>query len=102
MKIIKCLAEKIEEELNDAQSYADMAQRWKEEQPETADLFLELSQEEMGHMEKLHNEAVRLIEEHREKHGEPPEGMMMLYDYLHNKHIEKAKMIKVMQGMYKE
>lgn len=102
MKIIKCLAEKIEEELNDAQSYADMAQRWKEEQPETADLFLELSQEEMGHMEKLHNEAVRLIEEHREKHGEPPEGMMMLYDYLHNKHIEKAKMIKVMQGMYRE
>ena len=102
MKIIKCLAEKIEEELNDAQSYADMAQRWKEEQPETADIFLELSQEEMGHMEKLHNEAVRLIEEHREKHGEPPEGMMMLYDYLHNKHIEKAKMIKVMQGMYKE
>lgn len=102
MKIIKCLAEKIEEELNDAQSYADMAQRWKEEQPETADLFLELSQEEMGHMEKLHSEAVRLIEEHREKHGEPPEGMMMLYDYLHNKHIEKAKMIKVMQGMYRE
>ena len=102
MKIIKCLAEKIEEELNDAQSYADMAQRWKEEQPETADLFLELSQEEMGHMEKLHNEAVRLIEEHREKHGEIPEGMKMLYEYLHNKHVEKAKMIRVMQGMYKE
>ena len=102
MKIIKCLADKIEEELNDAQSYAEMAQNWKEEEPETADLFLELSQEEMGHMEKLHKEAVRLIEEYREKNGTIPEGMEMLYNYLHNKHIEKAKMIKVMQGMYKE
>ena len=102
MKIIKCLADHIEEELNDAESYAELAEHWKEEEPETADLFLELSKEEMGHMERLHNEAVRLIEEYRDKHGEPPEGMKMLYDYLHNKHIEKAKMIKVMQGMYRE
>ena len=101
MKIIKCLADKIDEELNDAQSYAELAERWKEEEPETADLFLELSQEEMGHMEKLHEEAVRIIDEYREKHGEPPEGIKMLYDYLHGKHIEKAKMVKVMQGMYK-
>ena len=102
MKIIKCLAEKIEEELNDAQSYAEMAQRWKEDEPETADLFLELSEEEMGHMDKLHSEVVRLIDEYREKYGEPPEGMKMLYDYLHGKHMERAKMIKVMQSMYRE
>lgn len=102
MKIIKCLADKIEEELEDAQSYAELAQNWKEDEPETADLFLELSKEEMGHMEKLHNEAVRLIEEYREQHGEPPEGMKMLYDYLHDKHIKKAKLVKVIQGMYSE
>ena len=102
MKVIKCLADRIEEELNDALTYAELAEKWKETEPETADLFLELSQEEMGHMEKLHNEAVRQIEKYREEHGEPPEGMKMLYDYLHGKHIEKAKMIKVMQGMYRE
>ena len=102
MKVIKCLADRIEEELNDALTYAELAEKWKETEPETADLFLELSQEEMGHMEKLHNEAVRQIEKYREEHGEPPECMKMLYDYLHGKHIEKAKMIKVMQGMYRE
>ena len=102
MLIIKCLADKIEEELEDAQSYAELAQHWKEDEPETADLFLELSKEEMGHMEKLHNEAVRLIEEYRVQHGEPPEGMKMLYDYPHDKHIKKAKLVKVMQGMYSE
>ena len=102
MNIIKCLADKIEEELNDAQSYAELAEKWKEEEPDTADLFIELSQEEMGHMEKLHKEAARLIEEYTDKHGEPPEGMKMLYDYLHTKHLEKAKMVRVMHGMYKE
>lgn len=101
MKVIKCLAEKIEEELHDASEYVELAIKWKNEQPETADLFYELSKEEMGHMEKLHERATELIEEHREKHGEPPEGMMTLYNYLHDKHMAKATEIRVKQGMYK-
>ena len=39
MKVIKCLAEKIEEELHDASEYVELAIKWKNEQPETADLF---------------------------------------------------------------
>ena len=75
--------------------------RWKDEQPETADPFYQLSLEEMGHMERLHKEVVRLIEEYRQKRGEPPKEMMVLYDYLHEMHISKATRIKVTQGMYK-
>ena len=47
MKIIKCLSEKIEEELHDAQAYIDLAMRWKAEAPSTADLFYQLSNESM-------------------------------------------------------
>ena len=101
MKIIKCLSELIEGELNDAEHYIDLAMKWKAEEPDTADLFYELSVEEMGHMEKLHQEVTELIEEYRKEHGEPPKDMMVLYDYLHEKHIGKATQIKVMQGMYK-
>ena len=101
MKIIKVLSEKIEEELNDAEAYIDLAMQWKQDEPDTADLFAELSAEEMGHMEKLHNEVSELIEEYRKEHGEPPQGMMTLYDYLHEKHIAKATQIKVKQGMYR-
>ena len=82
MKIIKCLSEKIEDELQDAQEYIDLAMRWRQDEPETADLFYELSTEEMGHMEKLHKEVTELIEEYRKEHGEPPKEMMTLYDYL--------------------
>ena len=101
MKIIKCLAELIEEELNDANKYIDLAMKWRQEEPDTADLFYELSTEEMGHSEKLHEEVKELIEEYRKDHGEPPKDMMVLWDYLHEKHIETATRIRVKQGIYK-
>lgn len=56
----------------------------------------------MGHMTKLHKAVVVLIENYREKQGQPPAEMMAIYEYLHKKHIEKAAEIKVMQGMFKE
>lgn len=101
MKIIKVLSELIEEELNDANKYIDLAMYWRQEEPDTADLFYELSTEEMGHMEKLHEEVTELIEEYRKEHGEPPKDMMVLWDYLHEKHIATATQIKVKQGIYK-
>ena len=101
MKIIKCLSEKIEEELHDADAYIELAMRWKAENPEVADLFYELSTEEMGHVDKLHDEVAKLIEEHRAEHGEPPKEMMVLYEFLHEKHTGTAMQIKVKQAMYK-
>jgi len=101
MKIIKCLSELIEEELHDADKYIDLAMKWKADEPDTADLFYELSTEEMGHVEKLHEEVKELIEEYRKEHGEPPKEMMVLYEYLHDKHIADATHIRVKQGIYK-
>ena len=101
MTIIKCLSEKIEDELKDASDYVDMAMKWKAEQPGVAELFYNLSVDEMGHMEQLHQAVQDIITTYRQKHGEPPKDMMVLYDYLHEKHIETATQIKVKQGMYK-
>ena len=101
MKIIKCLSEKIEEELHDADEYIDLAMRWKTEQPDAAEVFYQLSTEEMGHVEKLHKVVADLITDFRAKQGEPPKDMMTLYNYLHEKHIGTATQIKVKQGMYK-
>lgn len=102
MKIIKCIAEKIAEEIQDADAYIDLAMTWKKEQPEAAELFAELSGEEMDHAEKLHDIVTDLIKEYREAEGEPPAGMMALYEYLHQKDTENAMRVKVKQGMYKE
>lgn len=101
MKIIKCLAEKIEEELHDADAYIELAMQWKDDEPDTADVFYDLSTEEMGHVDKLHADVVALIEDYKQKHGTPPTDMMTLYNYLHEKHMAEAMRIRVKQGMYK-
>lgn len=61
-----------------------------------------LSAEEMKHMQMLHNQVVKLIENYRKEKGEPPTSMLAVYDYLHEKFIEEAKEVKMMQQMYME
>ena len=102
MKIIRCLSEKIQEELADADAYIDLAIAWKDDDEEAADLFYELSKEEMGHVDKLHEQVTAEIEEYKRTEGDPPEGMKELYDWMHKKNLEEAMKIKVKQGMYKE
>lgn len=97
MKIIKCLGEYIEEEIHDSEKYIKKALAVKNEYPEVAELMNMLSGEEMKHMNLLHNMVVKLIENYRKTEGEPPAAMMAVYDYLHNKYIDEAKEVKVMQ-----
>ena len=56
---------------------------------------------EMQHMENLHAMVVEIISEYRRTKGEPPAVMMELYEYLHEKHIEDATEVKVMQSPFK-
>lgn len=101
MKIIKCLSEKIEDELQDAKEYIEKALKLKSDDPDTAELFYELSTEEMDHMSRLHQRVQEIIEEQEEKSGEPPKDMLTLYEYLHEKHTASATEIKVKQAMFK-
>ena len=102
MKIIKCLNEYIEEEIGDAEKYIEKALKIKEEYPDVANLLNTLSGEEMKHMQMLHNAVVQLIDVHRKTKGEPPASMLAVYDYLHEKMIEHAKELKILQQMYTE
>ena len=101
MKIIKCLSELIEEELVDAGKYIDLAMRWKQDEPEVANLFHTLSMEEMGHVDKLHKAVADKIMLYKNQVGEPPKDMQTLYDYLHEKHINHATEIRIKQGMFR-
>jgi len=101
MTIIKCLSEKIDDELHDASDYVELAMKWSGEYPDVAEVFYELSTEEMQHMNKLHDAVQKEIEDYRKEHGEPPKEMMVLYEYVHAKHMETATQIRVKQGMYR-
>ena len=101
MVLIQKLEDQIGEELHDAKKYIKCAIKHKEDHKELADLYYWLSQEEMTHADKLHKQVVSLIEEYRRREGEPPAEMLAVYNYLHEKEIEKAKDVKNMWEMYK-
>ena len=75
---------------------------YKEDWPEVASTLYVLSLEEMKHMQLIHDQVTKIIDNYRKEKGEPPEAMMAVYEYLHNKFIRKAKEIKIMQNMYNE
>lgn len=102
MKILELLSEHIEEELEDACTYADLAVKYKEDDPELAQLFYKLSQEEMTHMDALHNSVVKHIDAYKRDHGEAPAGMKALYNYLHNREAKKAEKVAVLQTLAKK
>ena len=101
MKVIQELCDMIDDEINDAKRYITCALKKKDEYPHLADTFCRLSEEEMKHMGMLHTEVVSIIESYRKEKGEPPSDMMAVYDYLHQKSIDKAAEVKALQTMYK-
>ena len=102
MKSIKTLTDMIAEELEGAEHYVKSAIRYKAELPSLADVFYEISNQEMRHVNLLHEEVVKIIRSYREKHGEPPAAMQAVYDWEHEKQIEESKEIKILQNQYRE
>lgn len=102
MKIIELLSEHIEDELEDACTYATLALEYKTTDPETAALFYKLSQEEMTHMEALHKREVSCIDKYKQTKGEPPEGMKALYDFMHRREVAKTEKIINLQNLFKK
>ena len=102
MKLIQCLSDMISDEIADADKYIKHALKYKDERRGLADVFAQLSSEELKHMSMLHSEVVKIIDEYRRTQGEPPANMLAVYDYLHQKQIDAAAEVKAAQTLYRE
>lgn len=101
MKLIRDLEEMIEDEIHDVKKYAKLAVEMKNERPALAQVFYTISTQEESHQASLHNEVVKLIEEHKRTKGDPPKEMMAVYEYIHKRHIEKLADARRYQDLYK-
>lgn len=101
MMIIDLLADLMVDELGDAEEYAREALRWKDTCPDEANLFFELSKEEVRHSDRLHDLAVREIDRAKSAGKAATPEMMARYNAKHDKQIRKAEKVLDLQKMYK-
>ncbi len=102
MKEIQILIDHIDDELDDACTYAKLALEYKESDPNVADTFSRLSGEEMNHMSLLHKQVASKIEAYKRSNGDPPAAMAAVYDHLHQRYIDKAEKVAALQALYKK
>ena len=102
MEIIKKLSKHIDSEIEDSINYAKAALEQKEDNKSLANTFYNLSVDELKHATMLHSEVVKLIEEYKKAKGEPPAGMLAIYNYIHEEEIEKTQKAKNYQQMFHE
>lgn len=101
MLVIKKLSKMIKEEICDADKYANCAMKYKDEDKALADVFCNLANEELKHMNMLHEQVVRIISAYKATKGDPPEAMQALYDYVHEEQMDAVREVKVTLAMYK-
>lgn len=102
MKIIETLVDRIDEEIHDSKIYAKLAAETKEMNPALSHVFYTLSVQEADHQAMLHEQVVKIIEQYRREHGDPPAAMMAVYNHHHKKSVEKMAEAKRYQEIYKE
>jgi rubrerythrin len=102
MLFLKKIIEKIDEELEDAESYAEMALEHQASDEDIADIFCKIAEQEIGHMNMLHGIVVKIIDRHKKEGKEVPVAMQAIWDYEHEKMIDNAKEVKMLISMYKE
>jgi hypothetical protein len=86
----------INEEIKHAEKYAQRAVSYKENDPELAQAFFNIANSKLNDMSTLHDQIVRIINEYRKQHGEPPKEMMAIYNYVHDEQIDNVKEIRLL------
>ncbi len=102
MKVIKTVVENIKEELDGAENYAKLATRYKDTDKVLADTYSKIAAVELDHVNMLHDQVARIIKDWKVKSGEePPAAMQAVWDYEHERSIDKVANIKTLLEIYK-
>lgn len=99
MKEIKMIAEQIRDELDVVEEYAREAARLKDTRSSDASSYADMARQELGHAETLHKMAVRLIDKEMEVGTTVPTAMQAVWDWEHERMIDRMGKVKALLGM---
>lgn len=102
MKIIKVIVEQIEDEVEGAEEYAKLATQYKTEDKALADMYFDIANQELMHVDKLHSQVVKYIQQYKTTGKEIPASMQAVWDWEHEKIVDNVTRIKLMLDMYKK
>lgn len=102
MKEIKDFADDMKDELGDAEKYAKRALYYKDKDPEAAQLYFELSGEEIQHKNRIHDLALKYVQKASESGSPLVPGMKSRYEEEHDDLIEAEKGVRILREMYTE
>lgn len=101
MRLIKHMAEQIEDEVCGVTEYAKDALEYKYSRPQLAEMYYKLANTEYSHVTMLHEAVVKIVEEANTKGVEVPQKMKDKWDEEHKEIIEKMAEAKLYLGMYR-
>lgn len=101
MRIIKHLSEQISDEVDGMREYAMDALEWRYSDPDLANTYYALAKAEASHVEKLHAQVARKIEEARKLPIQPTEQMLARWDEIHKDLMVRTAEAKMYIEMWK-
>ena len=101
MKEIKELFNKIAEEIEGAECYAKQALRYHDIDRERANTYLDMSKQELNHVDRLHEMVKKVIRQYKESGQEIPKGMEEIYDWQHDSMISWVAKVRNLYEMFK-
>ena len=101
MRIIKHLSEQIADEVDGMREYAMDALEWKYADTELAKVYYELAKAEASHVDKLHAQVARKIEEAKSLPIQPTEQMLARWDEIHKDLIVRTAEARMYLDMWK-
>lgn len=96
MKEIKMLAGHIRDEMNDAETYAKLALKYRDDDRNLSQTFEKLAEQELDHADMLHAQASRLIKERKENGETPPVAMSAVWSWEHENMMDCVARVKVL------
>lgn len=94
MKHLKCLIESMYMELEAAECYYWKALNFKDDNPQIAQVYIDVAAQELTHCDKFHSSAVSLINKFLSTSKEVPVSMKEIWEFEHARIIEEYDELK--------